>query len=70
MTSNEAVESIRGLSVDEIVHRHSKKDLISLYKAMFGIEPRGVYKKEDLAYKCWSFIVDAERTRDLCKLLS
>lgn len=70
MTSDEAVIKLKGLSVDEIVHSHSKKDLVSLYKAMFGIEPRGVYKKEDLAYKCWSFIADAERTRDLCKLLS
>lgn len=65
----EVIKELEVLSVEEMISRYTKNQLQSFFKYLYGIEPRSAYKKDDLAYKCWSFIADDKRTKDLCKIL-
>lgn len=67
--SIETVIALSNLSADEIASRYNKNQLTSFYIDLYGLEPRSTYRKIDLAYACWQFIADSERTKDLCKLL-
>lgn len=69
MDANEVIEELENLSVEEMTSKYTKNQLKSFYKVLFGIEPRSVSNKTDLAYKCWNYIADDKRTKDLCKIL-
>lgn len=56
-------------NIDDMVSSMSKKELLDVYKNIFGIEYVGRSTKNEIAYKIWSYYVDAERTKDLTKLL-
>lgn len=69
MNVNDVIEELKDLGVDEMTTKYSKSQLQYFFRALYDIEPRSVYTKADLAYKCWSFIADDKRTKDLCKIL-
>ena len=56
-------------SIDNMVSSMSKKKLLDAYKNIFGIEYVGRSTKNEIAYRIWSYMQDAERTKDLTKLL-
>lgn len=69
MSYEDVIDEIGNLSVNELVQKYSKSELINFYKSLFGIESRCSFTKSDLAYHCWNYIADDKRTRDLCKIL-
>lgn len=54
----------------ELAHNLKKSQLEDCFKALYGIEPVGHQKtKNNLAYACWNFVADMNRTADLFKNL-
>lgn len=69
MNIDEVIKELGDLKVEDIVQNYSKDQLKSFYVDLYGIEPRGVLNKSELAYRCWNFIADEKRTKDLFKNL-